>query len=158
MTSSMQRVHTHPRADSDSRIYAAVPGRTTIGPPIQVHAVQFLGTHRIEIQIPSTTTPNRNSSVVVCRVKNRFVDELHLRDPGHNPTSSELFLERSIASLQSWSNPASWKLMRRGWKFRHTGCTIQKKLFLLDRGSGMTFLPTNLPKETVFQPKSQNWS
>ena len=34
--------------------------------------------------------------VVVCRWKNRFVDELHLRDPGHNPTSNELLLERSI--------------------------------------------------------------
>ena len=28
---------THPRADSDSRIYAAIPGRTVIGPVIQVH-------------------------------------------------------------------------------------------------------------------------
>ena len=61
------------------------------------HIVQFLGTHGIEIQIPSTTTPNRNSWVVICRWKNRHVDELHLRDPGHNPTSSELLLERCIA-------------------------------------------------------------
>ena len=88
---------THPRAESDSRIYAAVPERTIIGPVLQVHNIQFLGTHEIEIQIPSTTTPDRNSWVVICRGKNRFVDELHLRGPGHNPTSDELLVERPIA-------------------------------------------------------------
>ena len=61
-----------------------------IGPVLQVHIIQFLGTHGIEIQIPSTTTPNRTSWVVICRGKNRFVDELHLRDPARNPTSNEL--------------------------------------------------------------------
>ena len=76
------------RADNASRIYAAIPGRTTIGPVAQVHNTQFLGTRGIEIQIPSTTKPNRTSWVVLCRGKNRFVDELHLRNPGHNPTSS----------------------------------------------------------------------
>ena len=49
---------THPRAESDSRIYAAIPVRTIIGPVLQVHISQFLGTHGIEIQIPSTTTPD----------------------------------------------------------------------------------------------------
>ena len=81
--------YTHSRAESDSRIYVANPGRTIIVPVLQVHG--------IEIQIPSTTTPDRNSWVVMCRGKHRFVDELHLRDPGHNPTSNELLLERSIA-------------------------------------------------------------
>ena len=57
----------------------------------------FLGTHGIEIQIPSTTNTNRNSWVVICRGKSPYVEELHLRDPGHNPTSSELLLERSVA-------------------------------------------------------------
>ena len=88
----MQRVFT-PRAESDSRIYAAIPERTTIGPVLQVHIVRFLGTHGIEIPITSTTTPNRSSWVVICRRKNRYVDELRLRDPGHNPTSNESLLE-----------------------------------------------------------------
>ena len=83
----------HPRAESDIIIYAAIP----IGPVLQVDIIQFLGTHGIEIQIPSTTTPNRNSWVVTCRRKNRYVDELHLKDPGHNPSSSELPVHRSIA-------------------------------------------------------------
>ena len=34
---------------------------------------------------------------MISRGKNRHVDELHLGDPGHNPTSSELLLERSVA-------------------------------------------------------------
>ena len=29
--------------------------------------------------------------------KNRYVEELHLNDPDHNPTSFELLLERSVA-------------------------------------------------------------
>ena len=54
-------------------------------------------THGNEVQIPSTTTPSRISWVVICQGKNRCVDELHLRDPENNPTSSELLLERSVA-------------------------------------------------------------
>ena len=33
-----------------------------------------------------------------------------------------------------------------------------KKLFLLKKGSGMTFLPVNISKEILVKPKSQNWS
>ena len=43
------REYTHPRADS-------ILGR----PVLQVHIIQFLGTHGIEIQVPSTTSPNRS--------------------------------------------------------------------------------------------------
>ena len=71
--------------------------RTIIGPVIQDHVTQFLGNHGIHIQIPSTPTPHRNSWVVTCRWKNRYVDEQHLRDPGHNPTSSDVLLGRSVA-------------------------------------------------------------
>ena len=34
---------------------------------------------------------------VIFRGQNRYVDELHLIDPGHRPTTSELLCERSIA-------------------------------------------------------------
>ena len=60
---------------SHSRLYAAIPERTLNGPVLQVHIIQLLGTHGIEIQIPSTTTPDRNSWIVTCRGKNRFMDE-----------------------------------------------------------------------------------
>ena len=74
---------------------------TTIVPVLQIHIVQFLGSHGMEIPILSTPTKDRNSWVVICRGKNRKVEELHLNDPDHNPTSSELLghigLERSVA-------------------------------------------------------------
>ena len=47
--------------------------------------------------MPSTVTKDRNSWVVTCRGKNRFVDGLPHRDPGHNPTSKAFLLERSVA-------------------------------------------------------------
>ena len=76
-------MQTHPRADSDSRIYAAIPERTVMGPVLQVlFFFKFLGTCGIEIQIPSTTTKERHFWVVICRGKNRFVDELPHQDPG----------------------------------------------------------------------------
>ena len=80
------------------------------------------------------------------------MDKLYLRDPGHNPTSSELLLERCIAK-ESEPCPASRKLVQRSSKFGRIQCTIQKKLFLSEKGSR-----TSLSKETLFKPKSQNWS
>ena len=58
------------------------------------------------------------------------------------------------------SEAARWrkKLMRSSSTFRRIQCTIQKKLFLLEKASEMTFLPTSLSNETRFKPKSQNWS
>ena len=40
-----------PRAESDSRFFAAIPERTLLRPVLQVHIVRFLGTHGIEVQI-----------------------------------------------------------------------------------------------------------
>ena len=91
------REYTQTRADSDSRFFAPISGRTVIGPVIKVHIIQILGTHVLEIQIPCMTTPNRTSLVVICRGRNRYVDELHVTDPGHNPTSTEFLLGRSVA-------------------------------------------------------------
>ena len=51
--------------------------------------------------------------------------------------------------LQRWSNLASRKLMRRSSKFRRIQCTTQKKLSLIEKGSGMAFLPTSLSKGTL---------
>ena len=52
-----RREYTHPRADSDSRLFAAVRERTIIGRVLQVHIIKFLGKYGIEIQISSTTSP-----------------------------------------------------------------------------------------------------
>ena len=109
------------RADSDSRIFAAIPGSTHTGPVIQVHTIQFLGIHGIGIQIPSTTTRNRISWVVFAEggvaTRMEYISEIQ-----DNTTSTEVLLENLSQKkvnfvLQSWSNPASGKLMRRSSKF-----------------------------------------
>ena len=74
----------------------------------------FLGTHGIEIQVPSTTTPDRNSRVVIYRGKNRFVDELRF-------TSYERFLETSIAKERQ---PCSAELEHS--RFEETHATLSK--------------------------------
>ena len=78
------------------RFQDEIPGQTTVGPVLQAQIIPYLGINGIEIQSPSTTTPDRNSWVVICRRKNRYVDELHLNDPDHHPTISKLRLERFI--------------------------------------------------------------
>ena len=55
------REYTHPRADSVPQFHDEL----LLDQFLQVHIKQFLGTHGIEIQIPSTTTPNRSSWVVI---------------------------------------------------------------------------------------------
>ena len=91
------REYAHPRTDPQSRAYAAIPGRTLIEPVIEVHVVQLLGNHGREVKIQSPNIPDRLSWVLTCRGKNRFVNGLHVTDPGHDPTSPEQLLERSIA-------------------------------------------------------------
>ena len=85
-----------PTSDRLQRFQDEIPGQTTVGPVLQAH-IPYLGINEIQIQIPSTTTPDRNSWVVICRRKNRYVDELHLNDLDHHPTISKLRLERFIA-------------------------------------------------------------
>ena len=83
------REHTLPREDPNSRINAMIPGQTTIGPVLQVHVTRCLHVSGIEIQIP----PQRKRfkiQVVFTKGNNRYVEELRLNDPDHNPRSSEL--------------------------------------------------------------------
>ena len=68
-----------------------------IGPIVEVRVVQFLGNDGLEFEITSPNRPERTSLVVMCRGKNRFVDDLHIPDPRNNPTSSELLSEQAIA-------------------------------------------------------------
>ena len=68
-----------------------------IGPVVAFLVVQFPGTYAIEIEIPSPNRPELTSYVLICREKNRFVDELQIPNPGHNLASSEFLTEQSIA-------------------------------------------------------------
>ena len=114
------REHTLPRAHKNSRFFATIPGQTIIGPALQVHIIRDLDISGIKIQIPSTTPKDRTSWVMMCRGKNRYVEELHLNDPDHNPTSSELLehieLERSVAKERE---PGSTK-MEPPWSIEET--------------------------------------
>ena len=88
----------------------------------QVHIIQFLGSHGSEIQVSSTTTPDRNCWVVICRGKiaswTSYISEI----PDRIPRVMSYFwtdqLQKKVKHvLQSWSNPASRKVMRRSLKF-----------------------------------------
>ena len=153
--------HTHPRAGKDSRAHAASAGRTIIGPVIHVHIIQLLGSHGFEIQIQSPTKPDRKSVVVICGGKNRASYISQIQDT-ISPVLiffGESYSKRNLEFvLQSWSNPASRKLMPRNSRFPRIQCIIQKKSFLLGKGSGMIFLPVNLLLEILFKPESRNCS
>ena len=82
------------RLDLNSRVFAAIPGGTVIGPVLEVHIVLVHGKHGLEIKISSSNDPNRTSWVVICRGKNQFVNELPVPNPGPNLTSSEVLEER----------------------------------------------------------------
>ena len=93
------REYTHPRDRANSRVYAAIPGNTIIGPVVQVYMVKFLDNYGIEIQIPFTVSQGQASWVILCREKNRYVENISVQDPGRAHTSSELLLERVIAKF-----------------------------------------------------------
>ena len=93
---SVQRIHTSAQIRI-LQIYAAIPGQTIIGPVLQVLLIQYLGINGNKKSDSLHDNANRTSWAVMCRRKNRYVEEVHLNDTGHNPTSSELLLERSVA-------------------------------------------------------------
>ena len=149
------REYTLPRETSDSRIYATIPGQTTIEPVLQVHITRYLDISGIEIQILSTTGNGSKSWVFVCRGENRHVEELHLNDPDHNTTSSEL-LEHLIGKI-CCKGQRTW-FDKDGAIMEHQGNSCEagensdesslqlfrRSYFLLKKASRMTFLLVNI--------------
>ena len=122
------REFSHHRVDSNSILFAAIRERTIIEPVLQGHIFKFLRNYGIEILMPSTTTKDQNSWVVMCRGNNRFVDELldEIQDTisrVKNHFWKDPLQKKVNLVLQSWSNPASKKLVRRSSKFRRIQCT-----------------------------------
>ena len=70
------------------------------GPVLQAHIFRYLGNNGIEIEILSTTTKERTFSVVMRWCKNRYVEELHLKDPEHNSTSSDYW--KDMLQKRTW--------------------------------------------------------
>ena len=101
---------------------------------------------------------------MICRGKNRHVEELHLNDPDHNPTSSGLLLERSVAKE---SEPCSAKMEQSSIEETHA------KQFEIQTNPVYNYSEEVIPVEErkwndilaykhfrgiLLKPKSQNWS
>ena len=63
--------------DPQSRVFAAIPGATAIGPVLDVKIGKILGPPGLEIAIPSPHNHEHTSRVVITRGTSRFVDEIH---------------------------------------------------------------------------------
>ena len=95
------------------------------------------------------------------------MEELHLNGPGHNATSSELLLERSLAKERELGSakmePSTSIEGTPAKQFENSDeSSVQSfkrsYLFVLKEGSGMTFLLVNISEDILLKPKSQNWS
>ena len=109
---------TLPREDQNSRIYATIPRQTTIGPVLQVHITRYLDISGIDIQIPSTTTKDRKSWIVIWRGKNRNVEELQ---GGRDVTSFQATKKGEVALSRRanfWKRDSRVALIRRAQKMR----------------------------------------
>ena len=155
------REYTLPRADTQSRAYA---GGTFIGPVIEVHVVQLLGNHGLEIKIRSQNSPDRTSRVLICRGKNPFCERIaypRSRTQSHQfrMTFRNKQLQKKVnLVLQNRGNPALGQLVRNYPRFLLTQCATRKESYLRRKGSGAPFPPVHDSKEDPFQLRSQNWS
>ena len=91
------REYTHPRHDPDARVFVAILEGTVIGPVVGVRVALLLNHHGIVIEIPSPSRPEMSSWDVICRGRNRVVEELRTLKPVYYNTSSELLTEQAIA-------------------------------------------------------------
>ena len=92
------REHTYPPDQANSRVYAAIPRNTIIGPVLHVNMVKCLDNCGIKIPIHSTATQDQTSWAIIYRGKDRYVENLPLENQGRVHTSSELLLERFFAN------------------------------------------------------------
>ena len=74
--SSLSGIHIF-RAHPPSRVSAAIPGGTVIGPVLDVRILKILGEHGLEISIPSILSHEETSYVLITRRSERSVDEIH---------------------------------------------------------------------------------
>ena len=90
------REYIHPRNDPRSKVFTAILGGTNIGPVVQVRVAFLLNNQGIEMEIPAPRRPKMKSWVVICRGRNRFVNELHVHETVCHNTRSELLGEEDI--------------------------------------------------------------
>ena len=107
------REYTLSRAHPQSRIFAAIPGGTIIGPVIEVEIVKILERHGFEIAIPSPNDHVRTSYVVISREKSRFVDEVHIPNAVLR-SSAELLTELQRSGGESREEQADTSIQETG--------------------------------------------
>ena len=84
------REYIHSRANPQSRVFAAIPGRTVIGPVLKVQIVKIIGQRGFEIAIPSPHNHETTTHVMITRGTNRFVDEVHEHKVEFRPSTELL--------------------------------------------------------------------
>ena len=71
------REYSSSRSYWKTKVLAAIPEGTTIGPVLEVHIVEILDGYGIEVAIQSFSNPENTSHVVIAREAERFVSEIH---------------------------------------------------------------------------------
>ena len=89
------REYTLPRDDPNSEIKLWIECHTNIDTVLQVKTTCYIDIYGIEIQIPSTSGHGSKSWIVISRDKNRYVEELRVKDPYHSPENIDLANYRS---------------------------------------------------------------
>ena len=108
------REYTLCRAHPQYRVFAAIPGGTSIGPVIEDQIVKILDQCGLEIAIPSPNDHERTSYVVISRGKSRFVDEVHIPDavlrpsPGITHWTSKIRRKRVLRRTDRYKHPGDW--------------------------------------------------
>ena len=68
---SFCKEYTLSRVNSRSRVFAAIPGGTIIGPINEVQILEIIDQHGLEIATPSLYDCERTSNVLISRGKSR---------------------------------------------------------------------------------------
>ena len=143
---------THPCADSDSRIYAAIPGRTIIGPVLQDHIFtvswhSWNWTFKFHPRQSQIEIPGRSSAEERIASWMSYTSEIQDTFPRvMNYFWKDLLQKEVNLVLQGWSIE---ECHAKQFEIPMDPVYYSKNVILLEKGSGMTFLPANLSKETL---------
>ena len=175
LCSILSRIHTFSsKANPQSRFFAAILGRTEIGPVIEFQIVKILDQYGPEIAIPLLHKNETTSHVMITRGTNRFEDEVHDHNVELRPSTELLlctFRNQKEENLV-WKNPmiatrsaphvtqvdmATRKLVQTISAVLPIVHLCSKRLsFLRTKGSGWLFPPI-LRTEELCQYMSPKW-
>ena len=82
--------NTRPRNQEDSRPYASIDANQEIGPVLNIGIATVLDVPGIEVQVPSLSTPERSTWILISGGYERLVNEIHRHNPETVNYSSSL--------------------------------------------------------------------